>query len=402
MPNPSQATPPESVRSGRRRMLLLAAALGFVLAGAGYGTYWALVARFDVGTDDAYVAGNVIQVTPQIAGTIVAVHADDVDFVQAGQPLATIDDADTRLTLERAKADLAQTVREVRTLYSNDGALAAAVSLRETNLARLQQDLTRRQRLTDTGAVSAEEVKHAQDAVQEAEAQLAGARKQQEANGVLIDNTTVAAHPRVLRAAIQLREAYLAWRRTVVPAPISGQVARRVAQVGQRTTPGVPLMTIVPLEQVWVDANFKEAQLRDMRIGQPAMLTADVYGDATRYHGKVVGLAAGTGAAFSLLPAQNATGNWIKVVQRVPVRIALDARELAAHPLRVGLSMQVDVDVRDRDGSQLSIGRQRETVAETTVFSALDRDADVLIERIIAQNAGTEPGRQPSAGAAGR
>jgi membrane fusion protein (multidrug efflux system) len=274
--------------------------------------------------------------------------------------------------------------------------LAASVAVQETNLVRLQEDLARRQRLADTGAVSSEELKHARDAAQQASAQVASVRKQMEANRVLIDNTTLASHPRVELAAAQVREAYLAWRRTTVPAPASGQVARRAVQVGQRTTPGTPLMAIVPLDDVWVDANFKEGQLTDMRIGQPAVLTADIYGDSVKYHGKVVGLSAGTGSAFSLLPAQNATGNWIKVVQRIPVRIALDPEELRAHPLRVGLSMQVDVTVKDKSGPQLSSGRQKETVAATTVFSDIGKEADQLVSSLIANSEGNVPVTQLS------
>ncbi len=377
--------------NARRKVLLSVAALGFVAAGSAYGIYWQASGRYSVATDDAYVSGNVVQVTPLVVGTVIALHADDTDFVQAGQPLVEIDDADSKLALDEAKAQLAQTVREVRALFSNDGALAAAVSLRESNFARLQEDLARRQKLADTGAVSTEELKHARDSVQEATSQLTTVRKQLEANRVLIDNTTIATHPRVMRAAAQVREAYLAWRRTIVPAPVTGQVARRAVQVGQRTTPGTPLMAIVPLEQVWVDANFKEAQLRDMRIGQPAVITADIYGDAIRYHGKVVGLAAGTGSAFSLLPAQNATGNWIKVVQRVAVRIALEPDQLAAHPLRVGLSTQIEVNVKDHSGLQLSTGRQRDTVAQTTVFSSQGKEAENLIAEVIREGEGTNP-----------
>jgi membrane fusion protein (multidrug efflux system) len=378
---------------------MAAAALSFTGLGAAYGLYWWTIGRFDMSTDDAYVAGNIVQVSPQIAGTVTTVHADDTDFVEAGQTLVTIDPADTRLALDQAEATLAETVRQVRALYSQDGALAATVSVQETALARLQEDLARRQRLADTGAVSAEELKHARDSVQQAAAQLASARKQQETNRVLIDMTGLTTHPRVIRAAAQVREAYLAWRRTTVPAPVSGQIARRAVQVGQRTTPGTPVMAIVPLTDVWVDANFKEGQLGAMRIGQPAVLTADIYGDTVRYCGMVVGLAAGTGAAFSLLPAQNATGNWIKVVQRVPVRIALDPLDLKRNPLRVGLSMEVHVSIKDQSGPKVSVGRQKEIVAQTSVFADLDRDADALIETLIARNAREAP---PPAGIRGR
>lgn len=386
--------PPAAAKNGRRKLLMSAAAVGFAALGAAYGVYWLTVGRYDMFTDDAYVSGNVIQVSPQIAGTVVGVHADDTDFVKAGEPLVNIDPTDAKLALDQAEAHFEQTLREVRALYSNDGALAATVALQETNLARLQEDLARRQKLADTGAVSTEELKHARDAVQQGTAQLTSARKQLEANRVLVDNTTLMNHPRVSLAAAQLREAYLAWRRTVVPAPVTGQVARRAVQVGQRTAPGTPLMAIVPLDQLWVDANFKEGQLSAMRIGQPVTLTADLYGGSIVYHGKVAGFSAGTGAAFSLLPAQNATGNWIKVVQRVPVRIALDAAELQSHPLRVGLSMEVNVTTRDQSGPQLSSGRQKETVAATTVFADLDKEADGIIADLAAKSRGNDAAPQ--------
>ena len=388
MSTPTPVSPQSLISSSRRKFLLSAAAASFVVLAFVYGAYWFVSARYDVSTDDAYVSGNVIQVTPQITGTVVAVRADDTDYVQAGQPLVSIDDVDTRLALDQAKATFSQTLREVRALYSNEGALVASVSLQETNLARLQEDLARRQKLAGTGAVSAEELKHARDAVQTANDQLNNVRKQLEGNQVLVDNTTLADHPRVKMAAARLREAYLAWRRTQVPAPVSGQVARRSVQVGQRTAPGTPLMAVVPLEQLWVDANFKEGQLSAMRIGQPATLIADLYGSSVTYHGKVVGLSAGTGSAFSLLPAQNATGNWIKVVQRLPVRIALDPAELKAHPLRIGLSMVVEVTVKDESGPQLSTGKQADTVAETAVFGDMDRDVDHLISELSVQNSG--------------
>ena len=388
MSTPTPVSPQSLIPSSRRKFLLSAAAASFVVLAFIYGAYWFVSARYDVSTDDANVSGNVIQVTPQITGTVVAVRADDTDYVQAGQPLVSIDDVDTRLALDQAKATFSQTLREVRALYSNEGALVASVSLQETNLARLQEDLARRQKLAGTGAVSAEELKHARDAVQTAKDQLNNVRKQLEGNRVLVDNTTLADHPRVKMAAARLREAYLAWRRTQVPAPVSGQVARRSVQVGQRTAPGTPLMAVVPLEQLWVDANFKEGQLSAMRIGQPATLIADLYGSSVTYHGKVVGLSAGTGSAFSLLPAQNATGNWIKVVQRLPVRIALDPAELKAHPLRIGLSMVVEVTVKDESGPQLSTGKQADTVAETAVFGDMDRDVDHLISELSVQNSG--------------
>src|SRR5574337_1024816 len=292
--------------NGRRKRLLLALSAAFAAAGIAYGAHWALVGRYVEQTDDAYVAGNVVQITPQTAGTVLAIHADDTDFVQAGEPLVQLDEADAKVALDQAEAQLAQTVREVRTLFATSDALAG------------------------TGAVSGEELGHARTALAAAEAALGTAREQLASNRALIDHTTVEQHPNVARAAGRVREAWLAFERASIPAPVTGYVAKRSVQVGQRVAPGAPLMAVIPLDQVWVDANFKEGQLRQMRLGQPVTLTADVYGNKVEYHGKVAGLGAGTGSAFALLPAQNATGNWIKVVQRVPVRVALDAKELAA------------------------------------------------------------------------
>jgi membrane fusion protein (multidrug efflux system) len=384
-------TPPAANR--RRRLVLSLLALVFLAAGAGYGAYWAAIGRFAVSTDDAYVAGNVLQVTPQIAGTVLAIHADDTDLVEVGQPLVRLDSADAALALDDAKARLARTVRDVRTLFATGGSLAATVRLRETTLSRLNDDLARRARLANTGAVSVEEVIHARNAVVAAEAELANARMQYEANRALTDGTTVAAHPDVQRAAADVRTAALGLSRTVVVAPASGYIAKRSVQVGQRVTPGLPMMALVPLEQVWVDANFKEGQLRRMRIGQPVTLTCDLYGGDVTFHGTVAGLAAGTGAAFAVLPAQNATGNWIKIVQRVPVRVTLDPHEIARHPLRIGLSVVADVDVEDVSGPQLASGRQQDTVAQTSVYANQGKAAEEMIRRIIDENA--EPADDP-------
>lgn len=393
-PNPAPIVnaPP---RTGRRNVLLSVAFVIFVFLGVVWGAWWLLIGRHHVSTDNAYVAGHVIQVTPQIGGTIVAIYADDTDFVHAGQKLVTLDDSDAKLTLDRARSELAQTIREVRTLFVNDAALAAAVEAQEATVARLKDDLARRQRLANTGAISAEELKHAKNAAIEAEAQLTNVRQQRLSNRALIDGATVAAHPRVMLAATKLREAYLDWRRTEVLAPVSGQIAHRAAQLGQRTSPGVSLMSIAPLDQLWVDANFKESQMSGMRIGQPVVMTADLYGGEIVYHGKVAGFSAGSGAAFSLLPAQNASGNWIKIVQRVPVRITLDPKDLMEHPLRIGLSMEASVDIADQSGTQLSSGRQLEGGAETSVYSNFEAEADALISEILERNIGDSADKHP-------
>ncbi|MEC3765694.1 MULTISPECIES: HlyD family secretion protein [Cupriavidus] len=394
-PQQATATPP----NGKRKRMLLSLTAAIVVAGIGYGVYWGLYARHFESTDDAYVAGNVVQVTPLVAGTVVSIAADDTQLVTAGQPLIQLDRADTQVALEQAEAQLAQAVREVRTLYVNNGSLAANVALREADVAKARDDLRRRQAIAGSGAVSNEEISHAQAALKGAESALLAAREQLASNQVLTDQTTVENHPNVQRAAANLRSAYLSFARSALPAPVTGYVAKRSVQVGQRVAAGAPLMAVVPLDQVWVDANFKEVQITHMRIGQPVTLEADVYGSRVEYRGKVAGFSAGTGSAFSLLPAQNATGNWIKVVQRLPVRIALDPQQLKDHPLRVGLSMTVKVDVRREQGAAMAAAAPARPM-QTDVYDKVAQDADQLIARIIAANNGGRGTGLPSASAA--
>ncbi|MBV8877952.1 MAG: efflux RND transporter periplasmic adaptor subunit [Gammaproteobacteria bacterium] len=373
--------------TSRRWRWLAAVAAVLVTGGAVYGAYWAQVLRYHQSTDDAYVGGNVVQITPQISGTVVAIGADDTQFVKAGQPLVRLDPADARVALDQAEAQLARTVRDVRNLYATSSQLAAAVQMRQTELSAAQRDLARRERLGVTGAISGEELQHAADAVKTAQAELVAAQQQLAANRARVDGTTLKDHPQVRDAAASVRNAYLTLERTELSAPVSGLVARRNVQLGQRVTTGTPLMAVVPLDQVWVDANFKEPQLAHMRIGQHVTLTADLYGGRVAYHGTVAGFGAGTGAAFSLLPAQNATGNWIKIVQRVPVRIALDPREIAAHPLQIGLSMKAEVDVRGGGSGARLPQVASNTAAWTTASSAeTDPQADARVQAIIAAN----------------
>jgi membrane fusion protein (multidrug efflux system) len=395
--NPQPAQP---ANNGKRKRMMTLLVIVILIAAVAYGLYYFLIARFHEDTDDAYVSGNVVQITPQVTGTVIAVNADDTQVVKAGDPLVVLDPADARVALEQAEANLAQTVRQVRGLFADDNQYKAQVALRQSDLSRAQDDLKRRLTVAQTGAVSQEEISHARDAVKSAQAAVDAAQQQLESNRALTANTTIANHPNVQAAAAKVRDAYLNHARNVLPAPVTGYVAKRSVQVGQRVSPGTPLMAIVPLHDVWVDANFKEVQLKHMRIGQPVELTADVYGSSVPYHGKVIGFSAGTGSAFSLLPAQNATGNWIKVVQRLPVRIALDPQELDKNPLRIGLSMQADVNIKDASGGQL--GQASTTAYQTNVFDKYGDEADAEIARIIAENAGPNGGSQKStqAGAA--
>ena len=417
---PASASPAAPVRppagNPRRRKALTALASVVVVAGLGWAAYEYLVASHYESTDNAYVQGNVIQITPQIGGTVVALMADDTDFVKAGQPLVQLDPADAKVALDQAEAALAQAVRQARTLYANNGALGAQITLRNaevskarSDIARAADDLARRQSLVGNGAVSKEELNHAQtqlananSALAAAQAGVTAAREQLASNQALTDGTAIEAHPSVQVAAAKVREAFLASSRTALTAPVDGYVAKRTVQLGQRVAAGMPLMSVVPLNQVWVDANFKEVQLRNIRIGQPVKLVADLYGKKVDYHGTVAGLGVGTGAAFSLLPAQNATGNWIKVVQRVPVRIALDPKQLGEHPLRVGLSMDAEVDVSQKDGKALADAPRHAAQAQTQAFAAQDDAASQEVSRVIAANAGKafKPAPVAKAGAA--
>lgn len=387
--------------NARRKKALLIAAAVLILGAAGYATYWALFARYFVDTDNAYVNGYLVQVMPQAGGTVIAVHAEDTDLVQSGQVLVRLDRADAKVQLEQAEADLARVVRETSTVFVNNSVFEALVVQRrgdvaraEADLLKAQTDLERRRTLVDSGAVSGEELTHAastlasaQSARAAAVAALRAAQQQLQSNQTLTRQTTVTEHPNVQRASSRVRETYLAYARSEVPAPLSGYVAKRSVHVGQRAQAGTPLMAIVPLDQVWVDANFKEAQLRDVRIGQPVTLTADLYGSRVEYQGRVAGLGAGTGAAFALLPAQNATGNWIKVVQRLPVRIELEPAAVRAHPLRVGLSMRATIDTRSREGAVLAERPREQPVMQTDVYEQQLREAQGRIERIVLANA---------------
>ena len=391
-----------AVPTNKRKTALTVIGSVVLLCLIGYFAYQGLVGRHVEKTDNAYVNANIVQITPLVGGTVRAIHADDTDFVKAGQPLVSLDPADARVALDQAASQLAQTVREVRTLYANNGTFESQIKLREADaaraqseLARLQADVARRQPLLASGAVGREELEHAmalatsaRSSVVAAQSAVQAARDQLGANQVLTEGTDPAQHPNVLRAASRLRETYLGLQRAELLAPVDGWIARRSVQLGQRVAAGAPLMAVVGLQQVWVDANFKEGQVAKLRIGQNAKLVADVYGDKVEFDGKILGLSAGTGSAFALLPAQNATGNWIKVVQRVPVRIALDAKQVAEHPLRVGLSMEVAVNVQDQAGKSLVDTPRTTPVAQTTVFDRADAAADAEVARIIKANLG--------------
>ena len=399
MTSPNDKSAARLARIRGRALFSIAAVVALSLLA--YFAYHWLHGRHFESTDNAYVQANVVLITPQLAGTVRAIHADDTDFVRAGQPLVSLDPADARIALEQSRAQLAQTVREVRSLMAGDATLGAQVNVRQADLTRLQGDLARAQQdaqrrapLVASGAVGKEEFQHAsaavataRSAVAAAESALQAARDQRTSSQALTNGISLSEHPNVQRAASKLREALLAVQRSELLAPVDGWVARRNVQLGQRVQAGAPLMAVVALTHPWIDANFKESQLAKLRIGQPATIAVDQY-DGFEFHGKVVGLGAGTGAAFAVLPAQNATGNWIKIVQRVPVRIALDAKEVAEHPLRVGLSSVVTVDVASTAGQALAQTASGDATTQTTVFDRSEKDADAEVDRIIRTQGG--------------
>jgi membrane fusion protein, multidrug efflux system len=376
-------------RKRRRTRVLLLAVLVFAVLGGAWYAYDLLIGQYYVGTDDAYVHGDRVPVSPQVSGTVVAVRAHDTDYVRKGQVLAELDPADARLVLAKAESALALQVRGVRQDYARVDALAATVQMDLAQLAQAKDDLARQQRLRQRGMNSQEQFQHAQTAEQVARAKLALDRAQLAGARAAVGGAKLEDNPAVRQAAATVRSAYLALQRTRILAPVSGYVANRGVQLGQQVTPGSVLMDVVPLADVWVNANFKESQLSDVRIGQPVSLQADFYGNSVTYHGKVLGLSPGTGSAFALLPAQNATGNWIKVVQRLPVRVGIPAKELKKHPLRLGLSMNVTIDTHDRSGASLTT--QKNAPKPSTVSSVYAGQligARKLVQRIIAANRG--------------
>ncbi|SHL88105.1 efflux RND transporter periplasmic adaptor subunit [Phytopseudomonas punonensis] len=381
----SQATS-ANPNSGKRKRLLIGLGVIVVLCSAAVFAYHELYGRFYEETDDAYVGGNLVQITPQIIGTVTRIAVDDGDYVEAGQPLVWLDPADTQVAQQSAEANLARTVRQVRGLFSNVDSYKAQVAARKIDVQRAKADYQRRAALAGKGAISREELAHAQDTLNSAQSALTSAEQQLDTNKALVDDTVIASHPDVKSAAAQLRQAFLNNARSTLVAPVSGYVAQRSVQVGSRIQPGTALMAVVPLHEVWIDANFKETQLREMRIGQPVTVEADLYGDDVTYQGHVESLGVGTGSAFSLLPAQNASGNWIKIVQRLPVRIRLDDEALEKHPLRIGLSTTVTVDLHDQSGAQLTTQMPKDARFSTAVYDAPLGEADALIERIIHDN----------------
>lgn len=378
-----------TVRKSRKPLLILAAVVGLTLLG--YGIYYLAWGRFHSETDDAYVDGNVVIVAPQVAGTVVEFDTDDTELVTRGETVAKLDDTDARIALQSAEASLGQAVRQISQTYATVRQLRAAVTDREIHLKQADTDFHRAQDLMQVQGISTQNFQHAREGYDSAAAGLAQARHQLAAAEAQVANTTLETQPTVRLMEAQVRSSYLALQRTKIIAPVTGYVAKRNVQLGQQVTSGTSLLAIIPLQQVWIDANFKETELADVRIGQPVRAESDLYGHKIVYSGHVVGLAPGTGTAFALLPAQNASGNWIKVVQRLPVRVALDPAGLAAHPLRIGLSMDISIDTHDRSGAVLALDPNQDPDDVTSVYADRSAGVDQLIQAIIRANAYSVP-----------
>ncbi|KTB82173.1 HlyD family secretion protein [Pseudomonas syringae] len=384
--NTSETSQKKDANPGKRRFLLILLAIIVVLCGLGIWAWYEVYGQWSEETDDAYVNGNVVEITPLVTGTVISIGADDGDLVHEGQVLLKFDPSDAEVSLQSAEANLGKVVRQVRGLYSNVDGMKAQLAAQRTAVQTAQDNYNRRRSLAAGGAISQEELSHARDSLTSAQSALNSLQQQLSTSVALVDDTVVSSHPDVKAAAAQLRQAYLANARSTLVAPVTGYVAKRTVQLGQRIQPGTATMAVIPLDQLWIDANFKETQLGKMRIGQPVEISSDLYGSDVKYSGTIDSLGAGTGSAFALLPAQNATGNWIKIVQRVPVRVHINPEELAKHPLRVGLSTTVEVNLHDQSGPVLAQQPRKQAAFSTQVYTEQLADADALITRLIHDN----------------
>ena len=387
MSNQQTDTPTSSNnKSQQRKKGLSIFILLLLLIAIGSAAYWFFFIKGFEETEDAYVSGNQVMVSAQVAGNISKINVDNMDPVQAGDVLLELDDTNAKLSFEQAKSNLANAVRQVSQLNYTVKQLKSAVRANEITLAQAQGNLNRRVQLVKDGAIDKESFQHAKEAVELAKANLTTSQNQLGANQALLLDGPLSEQPQIQSAVSNLKQAWLNLERTKIRSPIKGYVARRNAQVGQAVSVGGALMAVVTTEQMWLDANFKETQLTHMRIGQPVEIHFDLYGKDKTFNGKVVGIEMGTGSAFSLLPAQNATGNWIKVVQRVPVRIQLDPQQLAENPLRIGLSATVKVNVSDSKGETLRDQAPATTLYSTNVLQYDESSVNNLIESIIRDN----------------
>lgn len=395
----NKASENEEIKSGnqvsksklnrKRNIWLLVLISVFLLAGLGWFLYWIFIGRFYVYTEDAYVHGNQVMLTPQVTAAVKAIYADDTDLVEKGQLVVELDDSNFLIDYEEKKKNLANTVREVTALFQDVEAKEAQVAVRKAELRQAQLDFKHRKPLVKTGAVSVEEFEIYQTDVRVAQANLELAVKEYEMAKALVEGTTIQTHPLVQEQVWVLRMSYLNLIRCQIWAPVSGYIGKRSVQVGDQVQEGETLLYIVPLEEIWIEANYKETHLGNVRIGQPVTYTADLYGGSVKFHGKVVGFQPGSGNAFALLPPENASGNWIKIIQRVPVRITVDPKEIKEHPLLLGLSIRASVDIHRTDGKMLAQVPTMDPLYTTGIYSRQMEqmlEIDPLVLDIIQQN----------------
>ncbi|MCB1107047.1 MAG: efflux RND transporter periplasmic adaptor subunit [Chlamydiia bacterium] len=378
----------ESVSNKKRNKILLWVSAGFIFIALVVFLYWLIVLRFEEYTNDAYVNGNMIELTPQVPGIVTAINVDNTDFVREGQVLIELDTTDYEIAFEKRKSELGAAVRSVVQMFLKVDELEGELEQRDAELYRAEKDYQNRVNLVGLGGVSREEFEHVETRFVSAKGARKATLSALQGAWAEVYNTSIDTHPLVLQAADGVKDAYVNLRRCHILAPSSGYVAMRSAQLGEYVELSEPLLALIPLNELWVDANYKEVQLSKMRIGQTVLMTSDIYGERKKFHGKVVGINPGTGSVFSALPPQNATGNWIKIVQRVPVRVSLDPKELKEHPLWLGLSMNVTVDIHDTSGPMLASPSREKSLYQTKIYQEQEEGVEDIIRRIILENGG--------------
>lgn len=386
-PEPEKPAEPKPDHGKRRRTLFITTGV-FLFIALVVLLYWLLVLRFEEYTNDAYVSGNQVHLASQVEGIIKSINVDNTDYVTEGQTILELDSTDFQIAFEKSKAELAQAVRNVAQLFQNVDELKAEVNVKKALLVKAEIDYNNRINLVDIGGVSKEDFEHIQISLSEAIFSLNQTEHQLKAAQVLVNNTTVRTHPLVIQAKDSVKKSWVNLNRCQILSPINGFVAQRTVQLGQSVAPSNPLLTIIPLNEIWIDANYKEVQLSKMRVGQSVTVTSDLYGRRVKYQGKVIGIGAGTGSTFSAIPPQNATGNWIKIVQRVPVRIGLKEDELKKNPLWLGLSTEIRVDISNTEGSMLQSEKSLKPIYTTDIYQKQIEGIDQIIEKIIVENNG--------------
>ena len=383
--------PQKEPKNNKRNKVLIFTAVGFILVGVLIFIYWAEVLRFEEYTNDAYVNGNMIELTPQVPGIVTAINVDNTEYVEEGQVLIELDKTDRRLAYQKAKNSLAETVRNVVQMFIEVERLEAELEQKDAELFRAEKDYQNRVNLVEIGGVSREEFEHVEAAFVSAQASRKETYHALQEAVAQVQNTTLSTHPNVKHAADDVRDTYVNLQRCDILAPMNGYVAQRTVQLGEYVNLSEPLLAVIPLDQLWVDANYKEIQLSKVRVGQSVRMTSDIYGRKVVFSGKVIGINPGTGSVFLVFFPQNATGNWIKIVQRVPVRVSLDREQLKKHPLWLGLSMDVRVDIHDTSSEMLREASRLRPLYKTKIYQNQEKGVETVIEKIIQENSINDP-----------